>query len=143
MGLDVALIALSQSESPSHGLERPARARSRQRFAPIHPVELIRDLERIWDVPGADLERQMISQLGHESPLVRAAACRTLGRVGDESAIAALARCLGDETKVVRRAAAEALRLMGNRINGSHQPGETPAQVQLVARAVRGAALRR
>ena len=27
---------------------------------------------------------------------------------------------LGDETKVVRRAAAEALRAMGNRFNGSH-----------------------
>ena len=63
---------------------------------------------------------------------MRAAACRALGRVGDEAAIAGLARCLGDETKVVRRAAAEALRLMGNRLNGSHRPGETPAQVRLV-----------
>ncbi len=33
----------------------------------------------------------------------------------------------------MRRAAAEALRLMGNRFNGSHRPGETPAQVRLVA----------
>ena len=78
----------------------------------------------------------MIAQLGHESPLVRAAACRALGRVGDEAAIAAWLACLGDETKVVRRAAAEALRLMGNRFNGSHRPGETPAQVRLVAELV-------
>jgi hypothetical protein len=97
------------------------------------PGRLIRDLERIWDVPGANLERQMVAQLGHESPVVRAAACRALGRVGDLEAISVLAKCLGDETKVVRRAAAEALRFLGNRVNGSHQPGETPAQKRLVA----------
>ena len=91
--------------------------------------------------PGADLGRprrrsssgRSSRQLGHESPLVRYAACRALGRVGGRAAIAGLARCLGDESKVVRRAAAEALRLMGNRLNGSHRPGETEAQVQLVA----------
>ena len=44
------------------------------------PGKLISDLERIWDVPEAQLLRQMIVQLGHEAPLVRAAACRTLGR---------------------------------------------------------------
>ncbi len=31
---------------------------------------LIADLDRIWDVPGADLMRQMIVQPGHENPLV-------------------------------------------------------------------------
>ena len=96
------------------------------------PGKLIRDLERIWDGRGADLERKLIAQLGHESPLVRLAACRALGRVGDESAIAGLVQCLGDESKVVHRAAAEALRFMGNRFNSSHRPGETAAQVQLV-----------
>ena len=37
----------------------------------------------------------------------------------------------------MRRAAAEALRLIGNRLNGSRRPGETAAQVQLVDRARR------
>jgi HEAT repeat protein len=98
------------------------------------PGMLIRDLERIWDVPAADLGRTLIAQLGHEAPLVRLAACRALGRVGDESAISGLVQCLGDESKVVRRGAAEALRLMGNRFNGSHPPGATPAQVQLLGK---------
>jgi HEAT repeat protein len=104
------------------------------------PAELIRDLERIWDVPDANVERQMIGALGHESPLVRAAACRGLGRVGTEAAISGVTTCLGDESKVVRRSAAEALRLMGNRLNGSHVPCETNAQVRLVdelSRAIR------
>ena len=64
---------------------------------------------------------------------MRYAACRALGRVGDARPIASLAKCLGDESKVVRRAAAEALRLIGNRLNGSRRPAETEAQVQLVA----------
>ena len=97
------------------------------------PAMLIRDLERIWDAPAVDLQTLIVAQLGHESPLVRYAACRALGRVGDARPIASLAKCLGDESKVVRRAAAEALRMIGNRLNGSHRPGETEAQVQLVA----------
>jgi len=97
------------------------------------PAMLIRDLERIWDVPGADLRAAIVAQLGHELPLVRYAACRALGRVGDARPIARLAKCLGDESKVVRRAAAEALRLIGNRLNGSRRPAETEDQVQLVA----------
>ena len=136
MGFDRALIALSQREgTPSGGTVRSVR--SPQSLRADSPARLIRDLERIWDVPDADLKQQMIAQLGHESPLVRTAACRTLGRVGDEAAISGLAECLGDETKVVRRAAAEALRLMGNRFNGSRRPGETQAQVRLVAELAR------
>jgi HEAT repeat protein len=97
------------------------------------PGALVHDLERIWDIPQNELARQLVAQLGHEVPMVRAAACRTLGRVGDEPAIAPLARRLADESKVVRRAAAEALRLMGNRFNGSQSPGETPRQIRLVS----------
>jgi HEAT repeat protein len=106
------------------------------------PARLIGDLEQVWDAPAADLERSMIAQLRHESSLVRAAACGALGRVGGEKAITGLVGCLGDESKVVGRAAAEALRYLGNRINGSHQPAETPAQVRLVSllsRALRSA----
>ena len=97
------------------------------------PGTLIRDLERIWDVPGVEIERKIIAQLGHESPLVRLAACRTLGRVGNENAITGMARRLGDESKVVSRARRPSrCGLMGNCFNGSRRPGETPAQVQLV-----------
>ena len=48
------------------------------------PTALIHDLERIWDRPPAELERTMIAQLDHESPLVRLrglprCACRKRG----------------------------------------------------------------
>ena len=96
------------------------------------PATLIRDLEQIWDVPAAELRGEIVAQLRHEAPMVRYAACRTLGRVGDGSAIAGLSKCLGDESKVVRRASADALRMIGNRLNGSVRPGQTEAQRLLV-----------
>ena len=79
--------------------------------------------------------KQVVEQLGHPSLLVRYAACRTLSRVGSDSpTIDGLVRCLGDESKVVRRAAAEALRSIGNRLNASSAPGETETQRLLVDR---------
>ncbi|MGP0068442.1 MAG: HEAT repeat domain-containing protein, partial [Isosphaeraceae bacterium] len=98
------------------------------------PAALIRDLEQIWDDTPAELQAAIIAKLRHEAPMVRYAACRTLGRIGDGSAIAGLSECLGDESKVVRRAAADALRRLGNRLNGSTRPGQTEAQRLLVDR---------
>ncbi|MFO0960458.1 MAG: hypothetical protein U0800_23995 [Isosphaeraceae bacterium] len=80
--------------------------------------KLVADLERIWDPPSAALHEQIQSQLVHESPLVRLAACSTLARIGASGDTAALAARLGDESKAVSRAASEALRLIGNRLNG-------------------------
>ncbi len=102
------------------------------------PATLIRDLERIWDVPSAPLRQEIVTQLAHEAPIVRYAACRTLGRIGDESAMNGLTKCLGDESKVVRRAAAEAVRMIGNRVNASVRPGQTEAQ-RLLVESVRAA----
>ncbi len=92
------------------------------------PATLIRDLERIWDVPGTPLLREILAQLGHEAPIVRYVACRTLSRIGDGAVIPGLTKCLGDESKVVRRAAAEAVRMIGNRLNASSRPGQTEPQ---------------
>ncbi|SIO43394.1 HEAT repeat-containing protein [Singulisphaera sp. GP187] len=94
---------------------------------------LLRDLERIWESPTLAVREALITQLGDERPLVRLAACETLGRVGDESALAGLVARLGDESKAVQRAAAEALRSIGNRLNANQRPGETPAQTRFVS----------
>jgi HEAT repeat protein len=97
------------------------------------PAALIRDLERIWDEPSPDLAREVVDQLGHRSMLVRYAACRTLSRVGsDAPAIDGLVRCLGDDSKVVQRAAAEALRSIGDRLNAFAAPGASEEQRRLV-----------
>lgn len=85
-------------------------------------------LDRIWDKVDPDLNRELVAALESADPLVRYAACRALGRVGGASNAAALAIRLGDVSKVVRRAAAEALRAIGNRASAAHPPGETEDQ---------------
>ncbi len=56
-----------------------------------------------------------------------------MARVGDRTALASLVARLGDESKVVRRAAAEAVRSVGNRLEADKVPSETHDQVHLVA----------
>jgi HEAT repeat protein len=76
---------------------------------------LIAGLERVWDEPLPPLLQDIVGLTRHASPLVRSAACRALSRVGGASAVGPLADRLGDDSKVVQRAAAEALRAIGNR----------------------------
>lgn len=93
---------------------------------------LIRDLETIWDPIDTSLSAEVVRAAQHELPLVRLAACATLGRVGDRTAVATLIGRLGDETKPVRRAAAEALRRIGNRLNAATGPSQTLDQVHFI-----------
>jgi hypothetical protein len=97
------------------------------------PGTLIQDLERVWDPPPPALLQSILAQLDHALPQVRLAACSTLARVGGETSIDPLVTRLADESKAVRRAAAEALRSIGNRLNADHAPGATAAQKHLVA----------
>ncbi len=99
-------------------------------------AHLIDDLDRIWDEPGAGLIDQIGTQTRHESPLVRYAACRALGRLGVMPPLATL----GDTSKVVQRAAAEALRSAGNRASAASPTGATDAQkavAEMIADALR------
>jgi hypothetical protein len=83
---------------------------------------LIEDLDRIWDRPERPLAEAVAAQCGHANPLVRYAACRALSRVGTDAAAVALATRLGDDSKVVQRAAAEALRTLGCRLTADARP---------------------
>ena len=95
--------------------------------------EILQDLERIWDEPAPELHAAIVALLDDDRPLVRFSACQALARIGRESCLFPLAERLGDESKAVQRASAEALRLIGNRLNGNRRPGETAEQKQLVA----------
>jgi HEAT repeat protein len=133
-----ALMALAtiypNDHAPSSGWNDPLGPHP-DRLRTDDPAALIRDLERIWDDPGVELNHQIEAQLKHESPLVRYAACRTLSRVGStSSAVEALAGCLADASKIVQRAAAEALRSIGNRVNASSLPGSSETQRVVVDR---------
>ncbi len=70
----------------------------------------------------------LAQQLDHPNPLVRYAACRALARAGGAGSLAAVAGRLGDESKVVQRAAAEAVRSIGSRELAGVKPGGAFAQ---------------
>jgi cellulose synthase operon protein C len=75
------------------------------------------DLENIWDVPAADrakFARAIAQLLENPQPQVRATAAAALGRLGQAESAAPLAARLGDPSKIVWRAAAWALRRLGN-----------------------------
>ncbi len=76
---------------------------------------LLGQIDQIWERPTDRVLNQLVAALDHEIVLVRESAANCLGRVGDESSVAPLVRRLGDGSKLVRRAAAAALREFGNR----------------------------
>jgi hypothetical protein len=84
---------------------------------------LVAALDRLWDRPGAEVRAVVVALLGHANPLVRYAACRALARIGGPDELASAATRLGDESKVVSRAAAEAVRAIACRALASAAPG--------------------
>jgi cellulose synthase operon protein C len=80
-------------------------------------VNALDDLENLWEVAEPDrarFARAIASLLDHPQPLVRAAACAALGRLGNAESAAHLAGRLADPSKIVWRAAAWGLRRLGN-----------------------------
>ncbi len=80
-------------------------------------VHTLDDLENLWDVPAperAEFEKAIVLLLGHSEPIVRATAAACLGRIGGTDSVAPLVHLLPDPSKVVWRAAAWALRRLGN-----------------------------
>ena len=72
-------------------------------------------MDRIWNRPGENGHQQILSDLTHPNALVRQKTAVCLGRVGKASAVEPLVNALRDPSKLVRRAAAFALRQLGNR----------------------------
>ena len=81
-------------------------------------VHLLDDLENLWDVLEPDrprFARAIIPLLDHPEPIVRATAAACLGRLGQSESVEPLVHRLDDPSKIVWRAAAWALRQLGNR----------------------------
>ncbi len=115
-----AVMALAEAfprrEAPGRGWanrdDGPARAPRLD--ALVHTLD---DLENLWDVPGPDrarFARAIGPLLDHPEAMVRASAAACLGRLGQEESAAALIGRLDDPSKIVWRAAAWALRRLGN-----------------------------
>lgn len=99
-------------------------------------LELVTRVERLWDPPAPPTLTALAKLLTHENPIVRYSAARALSRVGDVRAIDPLCKALGDDSKVVRRAVAEAVRSIGNRIEAQGAPGDNAEKRALTSAIV-------
>ncbi len=79
--------------------------------------ELITFLENQWE-SGHDVQNRATTLLEHVDPQVRAYAAMCLGRIGESTHIKPLVEKLNDPSKIVWRAAALALRRLGNKGQG-------------------------
>ncbi len=70
----------------------------------------LEQIDNVWDKPGRPVINDLLASLQSAEPMMRAAAAVTLGRVGEESAVAPLGKLLGDSSKMVQIASAQAIR---------------------------------
>jgi hypothetical protein len=91
------------------------------------PLSRLRQIDGVWDPPPGSVTRGLIASLGSEEPMMRMAAAAALGRAGVKEAITDLQRLLGDRSKLVQIAAAQAVR----RIMGKYQDRYGTALVAL------------
>jgi hypothetical protein len=73
-----------------------------------NPVELLEELDNIWDPVSADMRKQIEAAALSNDALIRQAATETLGRLGVASTV--YDQLLGDPSKLVQRTAAWAVR---------------------------------
>ena len=79
------------------------------------PVELLGELDRIWDGASPTLIHEIGVATGSNDPLIRQKAAEALGRLADKSSTAILIGLLSDPSKLVQRSAAWSLRQIYSR----------------------------
>ena len=84
-----------------------------------HPVELLGQLDQIWDRPSPAVAQQIESATNSDDVLIRQAACEALGRLALPSSAPVFARLLADPSKLVQRTAAWSLRQIYSRHEGT------------------------
>ena len=72
------------------------------------PVELLQQLDDVWDAPSEAVHKEIESAAGSNDALIRQAAVEALGRLGARASC--YSRLLGDASKLVQRTAAWAMR---------------------------------
>ncbi|MBA3440696.1 MAG: HEAT repeat domain-containing protein [Pyrinomonadaceae bacterium] len=74
----------------------------------------LQQIDNVWDQPSSQLTDDLITSLRSEEPMMRMAAAAALGRTKAKEAIKPLSRLLGDRSKLVQLAAAQALRRLAS-----------------------------
>jgi hypothetical protein len=77
--------------------------------------DLLTALDKVWDPQKPEALAQIIALVQHSDPFIRQQAVEALGRLAPESAMPALLARLGDDSKLVQRTAAWAIRQIQSR----------------------------
>jgi hypothetical protein len=103
---------------------------------PTEPVQLLKDLDRVWDGATPALVHEIETATRSNDVLIRQAAAEALGRLSDPVSTQTLVALLGDPSKLVQRTAAWSLRQIYSR----HE--DTPASPLLAAMSSSDARMR-
>lgn len=79
------------------------------------PVQLLSELDRVWDSASDALVRQINAATESNDALIRQAAAEALGRLGKPASLERLMVLLGDPSKLVQRTAAWSVRQIHSR----------------------------
>ncbi|MGH9666114.1 MAG: HEAT repeat domain-containing protein, partial [Bryobacteraceae bacterium] len=79
------------------------------------PVELLNQLDQIWDPPSPAVVQEIETACGSDDALIRQAAAEALGRLAQPQTTGTLIALLGDRSKLVQRTAAWGLRQIYSR----------------------------
>ena len=104
------------------------------------PVELLRDLDRVWSGVSPALMHQIEDATRSNDVLIRQASAEALGRLGQASSTPALLALLGDPSKLVQRTAAWSLRQIYSRSENAPDAGLLAGLASPEARVRWGAA---
>jgi hypothetical protein len=91
------------------------------------PVELLGQIDRLWDPPPAAVLEKLEQAAASNDALIRQQAVEALGRLGGAETLGAAIELLGDPSKLVQRTAARAVRQIYSR----HE--NAPAEALLAA----------
>ncbi|HKQ72860.1 MAG TPA: HEAT repeat domain-containing protein [Blastocatellia bacterium] len=108
-----AVMALSEFYKGTDGKGWPAPAM--KSLSSSDALLRLRQIDEVWSQPSPQLMRSLIASLNSEEPMVRMASAAALGRAGAKEAVTQLRRLLGDYSKLVQIAAAQALRRIASR----------------------------
>ena len=91
-----------------------------------NPVKELEDLDSVWDAPAPAVRDEILAATRSDDVLMRQAAVEAVGRLAPEAALSVLKERLGDESKLVQRTAAWAMRQVYSR--HADTPPETLAE---------------
>jgi hypothetical protein len=109
----------------------PLRKRAKGWNSPVidklskDPVRLLEQLDQVWDRPSSEVLNEIRTAAQSNDALIRQAAAEALGRLGDRDPV--LLTMLGDQSKMVQRTAAWAVR------QSYSQHADTPSSDLLTA----------